>query len=296
MSTLIMLSAGQSDHEYTSSFHEQDPKNQKAARSCPRADDWKNSEEIELKTLWDMGTWDIVDIPEGVQLLPGTWSYKVKRDSDWNVSKRKARWNCRGYLQFPWEYNSTYSPTTRFAAIRQVLSLAAQEDMYLKHWDIAGAFCTADVDKDIYLQAPSGYPLPEGKCLKLVKSQYGLRQASHLFHADLEQWMLAYGFTSVGPDGVIFKLERGGHQLIVSLYVDDGLCATTSPELYAEFLKDLSKTYKLSDQGELKWYLGIGITHDRDAGVLTLSQEKYIDMLLDRFGLEDAHDAPTPFE
>jgi hypothetical protein len=203
---LTMLSATQAEHGFSSAYHDRDPKNQRAARASPRAEMWKQSEEREIKKLWDMGTWEVTEIPEGVTLLPGTWSYKIKRDKDWNVTKLNARWNCRGDLQFPWEYNNTYSPTSRFAAIRQILAISVQEKLDLHHWDIAGAFCTSYVDKPIYLEAPTGYPLPEGKCLKLVKSQYGLRQASALFHDDLEKWMLAYGFTPVGPDGVIFRL------------------------------------------------------------------------------------------
>ena len=61
-------------------------------------------------------------------------------------------------------------------------------------------------------------------------------------------------------------------------------------------MKDLSKTYKLSDQGDLSWYLGISINHDREKGILTMGQEKYIDMLLDRFAMAEATTAPTPFE
>lgn len=78
--------------------------------------------------------------------------------------------------------------------------------------------------------------------------------------------------------------------------MDNGLCATSSRQLYDQFLKDLSKAYTLSDQGGFTWYLGIGIHHDKDGGVLTLDQEKYIEMLLDRFSMEDAHSAPTPFK
>eukprot|EP00961_Rhodomonas_salina_P198747 2680776-Rhodomonas_salina.1 len=55
---------GQTEHAYTSSFHEPDPKNQHATRSSPCAEEWKCTEEIEIKTLsWDLGTWEIVVTP-----------------------------------------------------------------------------------------------------------------------------------------------------------------------------------------------------------------------------------------
>eukprot|EP00961_Rhodomonas_salina_P201134 2713063-Rhodomonas_salina.1 len=77
----------------------------------------------------------------------------------------------------------------------------------------------------------------------------------------MERWMLDYGFKAVGPDGVMFRLDRGTEKLIVSLYVNDSVCATNSQKLYDKFVADLSKKYTLSSKGKLKWYLGIAINH-----------------------------------
>eukprot|EP00961_Rhodomonas_salina_P135858 1827704-Rhodomonas_salina.1 len=65
--------------------------------------------------------------------------------------------------------------------------------------------------------------------------------------------------------------------MMLSLYVDDGMCASSSHELYDQFLQDLSKRFKLSDQGRLAWYLGVAIDYDKAGGVVTMSQEKYIE-------------------
>eukprot|EP00961_Rhodomonas_salina_P268088 3622503-Rhodomonas_salina.1 len=123
--------------------------------------------------------------------------------------------------------------------------------MELYHWDIQGAFMTSTLDTEIFMDLPPGYSLPEGKCISLTKSLYGLKQSSTLFHDMLEAWLLEYGFTTVGANGVIFKLRRGGESMMLSLYVDDGMCASSSHELYNQFLQDLSKRFKLSDQGRL---------------------------------------------
>eukprot|EP00961_Rhodomonas_salina_P256363 3464566-Rhodomonas_salina.1 len=108
--------------------------------------------------------------------------------------------------------------------------------------------------------------------------------------------MLEYGFQPIGPDGVMFRLDRGNERLIVSLYVDDGVCATTSEALYRQVLADLSKKYTLSDSGALSYYLGVAIDHDKKSGVSSLSQETYINTLLERFSMGDAHPCPTPSE
>eukprot|EP00961_Rhodomonas_salina_P189860 2561445-Rhodomonas_salina.1 len=101
-----MLSSQQSEYAFVSAFHEPDPKNQRATRASPHVAEWKRAEEIDIKTLWDMGTWKIVDCPLDCTPLPGIWSYCIKRDSDGNICKYKARWCARRDMQMPWEYNN----------------------------------------------------------------------------------------------------------------------------------------------------------------------------------------------
>ena len=130
---------------------------------------------MELKTVWDMGTFEIVKHPPGVSLLPSQFTYKIKMNPDCTIAKFKARLVAHGDMQTEDEYSTTFAPTSQFTAIRSIISLACQEGMDLKHWDIAGAFMSADIDTDIYLEMPPGYQLPEGTCIKLKKSLYNLR-------------------------------------------------------------------------------------------------------------------------
>jgi hypothetical protein len=46
-----------------------------------------------------------------------------------------------------------------------------------------------------------------------------------------------------------------------------------------------SRKYGISGGGELTWTLGIAASRDRDAQIISLSQEAYIDNLLERFRL-----------
>eukprot|EP00961_Rhodomonas_salina_P262164 3543112-Rhodomonas_salina.1 len=54
--------------------------------------------------------------------------------------------------------------------------------------------------------------------------------------------------------------------------------------------------FTLSYSGKLSWYLSVAIDHDTENGILTLSQETYIDTLLECFSMTDAHPVPTPSE
>eukprot|EP00961_Rhodomonas_salina_P206470 2787133-Rhodomonas_salina.1 len=67
----------------------------------------------------------------------------------------KLRWCAQGDLQHQWEYNTTYSPTSRMASVRTLIATSAHKGLELYQWDVQGAFCTSDVDTEIYMQAPS---------------------------------------------------------------------------------------------------------------------------------------------
>jgi hypothetical protein len=168
-----MLNSLQTDLEFQSKVQPVEPKNERDARASPQKGEWLLAEEIELKTIWKMGTFEIVDLPVNVIPLPSRFTYRIKRELSGKIGKFKARLVARGDMQTEDEYSTTYAPTSRFTAIRTIISIATQENLSLKHWDITGAFMTADIDTELYLDLPPGYHLPPGKSIKLKKSLYG---------------------------------------------------------------------------------------------------------------------------
>lgn len=295
----LMLDQSQSELDFRSVFLPAEPKSQRDARLRPDCQEWINSEWKELKTVWDMDTFEVCECPDGVVPIPMMFAYKLKsKPSSCGTMEeliRKARLVVRGDLQTSEEYSTTFAPTAKFTAIRTVLSLAAQEDLKLKSWDIQGAFCSSDIDNEnIYVSLPPGYSLPHGQVLRLKKSLYGLKQSPGLFHESLEQWLKDYGFRSIDPEGTLFRLDRPQGYILLSLFVDDGLCAYSSEKVYNQFLKDLSARYNLSDSGDVHYYLGANIKQDLKAGTVKLSQSTYIDTLLDRFQMADANPHDTP--
>jgi len=57
------------------------------------------------------------------------------------------------------------------------LAVATINKLERFQFDIATAFLNGIVEEEIYLEPPQGLLVGEGKCLKLVKALYGLRQA-----------------------------------------------------------------------------------------------------------------------
>eukprot|EP00961_Rhodomonas_salina_P202491 2731121-Rhodomonas_salina.1 len=83
-----------------------------------------------------MGTWEIIMIPHNCTPLPGTWAYRIKTDDQGLECQLKSQWCTRGDLQHPWEYNTTYSPTSRMAAVRALIATSAHEGLELYQWDV----------------------------------------------------------------------------------------------------------------------------------------------------------------
>jgi len=160
-----MLQSQQYEHNYFNEFEYVEPKNEREAREGPQANEWFTAEEIELKTIWKMGTFEITDLPPGVIPLPSRFTYSIKQDKLGAIAKLKARLVARGDMQTEDEYSTTFAPTSRFTTIRTIIALATQENLSLKHWDITGAFMTANIDTEIYMDLPQGYSLPPGKTI-----------------------------------------------------------------------------------------------------------------------------------
>jgi hypothetical protein len=56
----------------------------------------------------------------------------------------------------------------------------------------------------------------------------------------------------------------------------------------------LRESYKMTDLGDISWILGMHVTCDRNAGWIAISQQKYIEEILGRFGMSDMHPISTP--
>ena len=79
------------------------------------------------------------------------------------------------------------------------------------------------------------------------------------------------------------------------LYVDDMLSSSTNMQAIRELKKDLSKSFAMKDLGSSKRILGMKISRDRKMKTLILSQQKYIEKVLERFEMQSAKLVSTPF-
>ena len=126
------------------------------------------------------------------------------------------------------------------------------------------------------MHPPPGMDVPDGKVLKLMKSIYGLKQAGLNWYKCCTNFMLDMGFTRLISDPCIFKKQINGRIMLIAMYVDDIIIASTSDTDIQQFKDHLSKKFEITDLGLLDYYLGISIHQDFDKNITTLSQEQYM--------------------
>ena len=64
-----------------------------------------------------------------------------------------------------------------------------------------------------------------------------------------------------------------------------------------EYLKqDLKRLFDITDLGEPNKLVGIEFTRDRERGTLTIRQTKYIESILEKYGMQDANPVSTPLD
>lgn len=76
-----------------------------------------------------------------MKTVTSKWVFCLKRNSDGNIERYKARLYARGFTKIKnVDYKETFSPTTRYDSIRIVLSIAARKNYEFQQFDVKTAF------------------------------------------------------------------------------------------------------------------------------------------------------------
>lgn len=133
--------------------------------------------------------------------------------------------------------------------------------------------------------------------LKLLKALYGLKQPPALWYRHLSKTLIRLGLEAIPGIECCFVSDH----MIVFFFVDD--ITVLYEERYTKevdaFEKKLFETYEMRKIGELEWFLGIKIIRDRANRQLWLSQESYIEKIINKFNLTDQqrrYETPLPIE
>lgn len=256
---------------------------------------WRDAMASEIDALARNQTWTLVPPPLDQHIIGCKWVYKTKRKSDGTIDRYKARLVAKGFNQQEGvDYFETFSPVVRPTTIRIVLSLAVSYGWHLRQLDVQNAFLHGDLHETVYMKQPPGFvepSLPNHVCL-LSKSLYGLKQSPRAWFQTLSSALIAYGFHGSQYDPSLFVLHSNGRTIIFLVYVDDIIVTGTHLDSIQTLIVHLQSQFALKDLGPLHYFLGIEVSSHNNG--LHLCQAKYINDLISRAHMQDAHPYPSP--
>jgi hypothetical protein len=182
-----------------------------------------------------------------------------------------------------------------------VLAVSAAQDHVLEYADIKSAYLPAELPEDhhVYMHVPPGIKDTDADgsqlLCKLKKGLYGLAASGRLWSNKLCSFMLEQGFQRSHSDPALYIRAAGTRDVFdVTSWVDDLIFSCKQQAVMDEFKAALAAQFEMSAQGPLHFILNMKITRNRSEKTLTISQERYIDTLLQKFGMKDATPALTP--
>ncbi|RVW98913.1 Retrovirus-related Pol polyprotein from transposon TNT 1-94 [Vitis vinifera] len=209
----------------------------------------------------------------------------------------KARLVAKGFTQREGiDYKETFSPVSSKDSFRIIMALVAHYDLELHQMDVKTVFLNGNIDETIYMVQPENFESNDSKQLvcRLKRSIYGLKQASRQWYRKFDQVITSFGFKENTVDQCIYLKFSGNKFIILVLYVDDILLASSDVGLLHETKRFLSSKFDMKDLGNASFVLGIQIHRDCSRGIFGLSQKAYIDKVLSRFGMSNCAPGDTP--
>ncbi|GJT15167.1 putative ribonuclease H-like domain-containing protein [Tanacetum coccineum] len=241
--------------------------------------------------------WTLVYLPYYKRAIGTKWVYKNKKDERGIVIKNKARLVAQGYTQEEGiHYDEFFALVSRIEAIRLFLAYASFKDFVVYQMDVKSAFLYGNIEEEVYVCQPLGFKDPEfpDRVYKVEKALYGLHQASRAWYETLSTYLLDNGFQRGQIDKTLFIKRVKGDILLVQVYVDDIIFGSIRNEMCTEFEKMMHKKFQISSIGELTFFLGLQVTQ-KDNGIF-ISQDKYVDEILKKFGFSTVKTTSTPME
>jgi transposase InsO family protein len=261
---------------------------------------WKEAMDSEYQSLIDNKTWTLTPLPLDRKSIGCKWIFKIKYTADGSVERYKARLVAKGYAQKEGiDYNETFAPVAKMTSIRILLALAAIEDLEVHQMDVKTAFLNGDLEEEIYMDQPEGYILEgeEQLVCKLSKTLYGLKQSPRAWYKKIDEYFASQSLIKSHVDPNIYVLRRSdGSFIIIALYVDDLMLVSNDMKLLLKTKRNLAGRFEMKDLEEIHYILGVQILRNRKIRKIYLSQQKYVENVLERFGMKDCKPLATPLD
>ena len=143
--------------------------------------------------------------------------------------------------------------------------------------DVKSAFINGYLNEEVYVAQPKGFidPIYPQHVYKLNEALYRLKQAPRAWQEHLTIYLSHKGFSRGSVDKTLFINKSETYMVIAQIYVDI-----------------MQSEFKMSMVRELSYFLGLQIKQRKEE--IFISQEKYANNIVKKFGLDKSQQKRTP--
>ncbi|GJX31871.1 retrovirus-related pol polyprotein from transposon TNT 1-94 [Tanacetum coccineum] len=139
--------------------------------------------------------------------------------------------------------------------------------------------------EEVYISQPEGFVDQDNPShvYKLKKALYDLKQAPRAWYDMLSSFLISQHLSKGVVDPTLFIRQAGNDLLLVQIYVNDIIFASTNTVMCNEFANQMTTKFKMSMMGKMSFFLGLQISQS-PRGIF-INQSKYASKIVKKYGL-----------
>jgi hypothetical protein len=140
--------------------------------------------------------------------------------------------------------------------------------------------------EELYAEFPAKYK-KSGKCIKILKAIYGLKNSLLLWYKKLNKALESMGFILSKKEPCFFYLPNC--KICILFYMNDILCLYYKNNISNanEIIRAFKTKYKIKNEKGVKWVLGIRIIRNKKARKISFLHDDYIKKIAAKFQIND---------
>ena len=256
---------------------------------------WLKSREEEFIVFINNETWILISHPLDAAIIDSHWIYIIKNE---NSSRYKSRFCVKDFSQYyNINYEKIYASIIKLEILYILFAIVIHHNYQIHEMNIIMTFLNNVLKEIIYIkQVEEFVDLEHSDWVYLLrKVLYELKQFTfewyNIFKVVLESVELQ--FKCIESDHVVFMIRNELSMMYLALFVNDIIIFEDDEVLIEEIKIKLSSHFKMKDLGIMKRFLGLEIERN-SCGDVIISQRRYIEHVLERFGMQDCKPAYTP--
>ncbi|GKD94523.1 retrovirus-related pol polyprotein from transposon TNT 1-94 [Tanacetum coccineum] len=159
--------------------------------------------------------------------------------------------------------------------------------------DVNTYFLNGELREVVYVSQSEGFVDQDklNHVYRLKKALYGLKQAPHAWYDMLSCLLLSQEFSKGVVDRTLYTRKAGRGILLVKIYVDDIIFASTNHAMCDEFAKITTSKFKMSMMGKMSFFLGLQISQS-PRGIF-INQSNYALEIIKKYGMLSSNPVDT---